>query len=455
MSQPQETSTATAQAVATTLHAANMKLADKLDAEYLDSGCCDADYGGEGYYISAESEKAFADMIEPVQRWLDAHFFEGVVASANEREWVFASELWQLYTLIFECRASQINNDLRPAHERLLGAHERYLRRKAIAEMSDEELEERATLADPRIDLDLPIGVRFSQWLDEVCEEEGHECQDYSIGSDMESPYEWCPGCMLRDELTTEYNKIKYELFPPPPPPPRPVFDAAAWRAQEAAKFTAWLEGQQQMIKDIVRDGGKEAKWIVKDLYYGQQICWTSMLDDLDPGWEEKSRVAGLQKQAEEDAKRRADAARAALLGPPCPLRSAPTTKPKTNFHRPSNSFQARGGGGERSGHESSRRPVIPDKVAAPEAVRAVACNKMPEWETPPAHWPEGVRCAGGEPYMHSAKYRKWLKVSFEEAGIKEPVSTITAPTTGGGAGAPESESEEEFDVSFLAKKRK
>ncbi len=444
MSQPQET-TATAQAVATTLHAANMKLADNLDAEYLDSGCCDADYGGEGYYISAESEKAFADMIEPVQRWLDAHFFEGVVASANEREWTFASELWGLYTLIFECRAPHINNDLRPAHERLLGAHERYLRRKAIAEMSDEELEERATLADPRIDLDLPIGVRFADWLREVCDEEGHECQDYSVGSDMESPYEWCPGCMLLDALTMEYNRIKNELFPPPPPPPRPIFDAAAWKAQEAAKFTAWLEGQQQMIKDIVRGGGKEAKWLVKDLYYGQQICWTAMLDDLDPDWEEKTRIAGLQKLAEDEARRRAEAARAALMGPP----PTPTTKPKTNFHRPT-SFQARNGGGERSGHGSSRH-VIPDKVAAPEAVRAVACNKMPTWETPPAHWPEGVRCAGGEPYMHSAKYRKWLKVSFEEAGIKEPAT--------GGAGAaepePEEESEDEFDASFLAKKRK
>ena len=99
-------------------------------------------------------------------------------------------------------------------------------------------------------------------------------------------------------------------------------------------------------------------------------------------------------------------------------------------------------------------RVAIPDKVAAPEAVRAVACNKMPTWETPPAHWPEGVRCAGGEPYMHSAQYRKWLKVSFEEAGIKEP-STPMEPEAAPEPTAEESSSEEEFDMSFIVKKRK
>lgn len=447
---PQETSaqalTATAPAVASLL-ANNEELNKRIEADWLGSASCDAYYGGEGSYISEGTSRFFAEMIGPAQKWLDTHFWAGVRASADEAEWTFDNKTWETYVEVFEAHISIIeDDDLRTAHSRLIGAHQRYLRRKAIAEMSEEERKERAVLAE--LGLELPIGSRFETWLGEACEEEGHECEGYSPSSDVESPYEWCPGCMLWDEVMHEFNIEKRKMFPSPPPSPRPVFDMVAWRAQEKAKYVDWLAEQPQYIKDIIAKGDMEARYLVKDLYHKDAIDWCYMLDDLEPDWEAKSRAAGDERMREQQEAQRHAAATA-----PAPAPAPTTYKPRSNgFQRVQERHPVRNTGGwqpagrtSNSSNNSNSRPAIPDKVAAPEGVRAVACNKMPAWETPPAHWPENVRCAGGEPYMHSAQYRKWLKVSFAEAGITAPEpEEEEAPS-----------SEEEFDISLFAKKRK
>jgi hypothetical protein len=161
---------------------------------------------------------------------------------------------------------------------------------------------------DPRIDLPLPYGRSFEDWLDEESTKYEHICDDYEGPSDERgSPSEWCPCCEFRSDMQWRHSTRQTLLRPPPPPPPPQAAAGPNLRWFETQQFKTWFSAQSDTCKEILSSGLPEARWLAEDLYLGtarSTISWSDRLDRADPGWEAKlhAQKPGYQLEAEERA---------------------------------------------------------------------------------------------------------------------------------------------------------
>ncbi len=145
---------------------------------------------------------------------------------------------------------------------------------------------------DPRIDLPLPYGRSFEDWLDEESAKYEHICDDYEGPFDERgSPSDWCECCAFRSDMQWRHSTRQW-LLNPPPPPPKPAAPAQAnLRWYETQHFKAWFAEQSDTCKEALRSGTPEARWLAEDLYLGpstRTISWSDRMDRIDPEWEAK-----------------------------------------------------------------------------------------------------------------------------------------------------------------------
>lgn len=161
---------------------------------------------------------------------------------------------------------------------------------------------------DPRIDLPLPYGRSFEEWLDEESEKYEHICDDYEgLEDERGSPSEWCPRCEFRADMQWRHDTRQHLLHPRPAQPQQTGGPVVRWF--ETPQFLQWFSAQSDTFKEILRTGQPETRWLVDDLYCGgrtgKYTNWCEAMDKLDPEWEDK--LAAQKTASELEAEARAE----------------------------------------------------------------------------------------------------------------------------------------------------
>lgn len=233
---------------------------------------------------------------------------------------------------------------------------------------------------DPRLHIPMPAGADFKEWLEQESANIEHDCDGWTQQDidDFGPPSEWCGCCMFRSEMTWRWETRQSLLNPrpSPPPPPKPteaeLLAAAARKEAGRLAFSKWLQSLNPILKAWFETGDKrERQFIYETEFLGLEHDWCSMMDLMEPGWEERTRAEGLAREA-------ADLAAAA---------AREAAKAEREAAEAAAAAAARGPGhplfGERSPHEwihTARNKDVDELVADFNAWQNTPKDRRPIW---------------------------------------------------------------------------